>query len=141
MAGIIVVDTSVAVKWYVPEPRSEHAVRLLNRGDDLTAPDSILIEVASVLWKKVTRTELPPDDAVQILETFRDNSPIRMFPIGALVRPAFDIAIRLRCSPYDALFLALAIAESAEFVTDDERFVTILRGTGLESFVRSLRQL
>jgi predicted nucleic acid-binding protein len=36
-----VIDASVAVKWFVPEIHSGHALRLLRKGFDLQAPELI----------------------------------------------------------------------------------------------------
>jgi len=54
----LVVDASVAVKWFLPEPDAEPAVALLRAGHRLIAPDLLWIEVASVLWKVVRRGSL-----------------------------------------------------------------------------------
>jgi predicted nucleic acid-binding protein len=35
----VVVDASVTIKWFVPEPLSDEADRLLGGGDALFAPD------------------------------------------------------------------------------------------------------
>ena len=42
----LVVDASVAVKWYVPEIHSEAAAKLLSGPYELIAPDLILPEAA-----------------------------------------------------------------------------------------------
>lgn len=51
-----VIDASVAVKWYIPEPLSDAADKYLQLYKDkqakLLAPDLLLVEVGSVLWKK-----------------------------------------------------------------------------------------
>ena len=51
-----IVDASVAIKWVVDEPGTEHA--LLLRRDSLAAPDLLVPECANILWKKVRRKEL-----------------------------------------------------------------------------------
>ena len=56
-----VVDASVAVKWFLPEPYQDKAKKLLrdfvNQDVQLLAPDLIVLEVGSALWKRsmVTR--------------------------------------------------------------------------------------
>ena len=49
---ILVIDASVAAKWFVDEPRRDQARDVLGRGMDLIAPDLILVEVANALRNK-----------------------------------------------------------------------------------------
>ncbi len=138
MAGKLVVDTSVAVKWYVPEPGAAAAARLLGLGDELLAPDFLLAEFANVLWKKVARKELESSEAATILDAFLHTPPIELSPTLPILRPALELATAIRCSVYDALFLALAVAESGKFVTDDDKLVRLVQATPLDPYVISL---
>jgi predicted nucleic acid-binding protein len=45
--GFLVVDASVAVKWYVPELDSQRAHLILAGGHRLIAPDLLLAEVGN----------------------------------------------------------------------------------------------
>lgn len=45
----LMVDASVALKWFVAETGGDHALRLLQSGNDLLAPEYILIELANAL--------------------------------------------------------------------------------------------
>jgi len=51
-----VLDASVALKWFLPEPLSSSAERLLNgflkSKLNLHAPDLLLLETANALWKR-----------------------------------------------------------------------------------------
>ena len=47
----LVVDASIAVKWYVPEANSTQAAAILESGAELLAPDLLVAEVGKVLWK------------------------------------------------------------------------------------------
>ena len=51
-------DASIAVKWFVAEPLSEEARRLLAHRIHLHAPDILLAEFANTIWKKVHRREI-----------------------------------------------------------------------------------
>jgi predicted nucleic acid-binding protein len=54
---LIVVDASVAVKWFIHEPDRPAARRLLVPQSRLIAPDLIVAEVASAMWKRVVAGE------------------------------------------------------------------------------------
>ena len=53
MPANVVVDSSVAIKWFLPEPNADAALRLLDgyrRGDlSFLAPDLIHAEVGNIL--------------------------------------------------------------------------------------------
>jgi predicted nucleic acid-binding protein len=130
----LVVDTSVGVKWVVPESDSDAAERLRGPGFVLHAPAFFLIEAASVLWKKHRRGELSPTDANDCL-TILERSPITWHPDAGVIRAAFDIALRSNRSVYDSLYLALAIQLQACVVTADEKLRNGLRGTVWEQLI------
>lgn len=50
---VYVVDSSVPIKWYVPEVHQAEALRLRASGAALHTPDFIDVETAAVLWKKL----------------------------------------------------------------------------------------
>ncbi|HVG07663.1 MAG TPA: type II toxin-antitoxin system VapC family toxin, partial [Thermoanaerobaculia bacterium] len=63
----IVVDASVAIKWFLPEQHSLQALRLLEGGRELVAPDLIWAEIGNVLWKRWRQGELADENARTIL--------------------------------------------------------------------------
>ena len=69
-----VVDASVAAKWLVREADSDKAEALLiqwKQGDfDLLAPEIVLAEIGSMIWKKSLRGLMPPDAALEVYEKF-----------------------------------------------------------------------
>lgn len=134
----LVVDASVAVQWYVPEPTSEAAARILASGSQLIAPALLAAEFGNALWKKVQRGVLGPEEAVEIARAFVSTEPVSLVSTADLLIGALDIALRYERAVYDALYLALAVSESATFVTADVRLVNTLRHTPLEPVVRAL---
>jgi len=107
----VVVDASVAVKWFLPEAGANPAVAMLRAGHRLIAPDLLWIEVASVLWKVARRGALTADEAE------------RMASDGTV---------------YDSLYVALAAREDAVMVTADERLVNALANTSWADAVQRL---
>lgn len=133
----LVVDASVAVKFVVREHDTDKARELLVSPDPLIAPDWLLVEVASTLWKKVKRSEVLAVHASRHL----GDMP-RFFqglvPAQQLVTEAFEWSIRLRHPVYDCLYLALALQQDCMLVTADIGFVTSMKAGGLGERVRAL---
>jgi len=140
---IFIVDASVAVKWYIPEPQSELAVELLDRaakGDcRLWAPELIFAEIGNVLWKKCMRGEIDEEDARKILGAIAQKFPASVAEIRPLLPAAFEIACFYRRTLYDSVYIALTVAKNGVFLTADERLVNALMPTSLDPFVRLLQ--
>lgn len=136
--GRVVVDASVAVKWYLPEPGSGAAAELLAAPIVRLAPDLLATDVGNVLWTRVQRRELRPLDALSIAEAFVSTRPVDLRASSVLLQGAIEIAVSLRCPVYDALYLGLAVAENCRVVTADDRLIRLARGSALEPFVQRL---
>jgi len=128
----IVLDASVAAKWLLTETDSDKAQALFRAWTsnhiELLAPQILQAEVASTLWKRVMRNLMPSAEAMKLQREF-NLLPIPLHPITELVESALDLALRFRHSPYDGLYLALALETGAELVTADER-LSKLAGPG-----------
>ena len=122
-----VVDASIAVKWYVPEIHSTEAERLLDRANELHAPDLIVPEVGSIIWKKFRRGELTERQGRMIVAAFLDV-PVLKYPTTSLLKPAFEGAVRTALTVYDWTYLALALSLDCQMVTADQKFYKTLRG-------------
>lgn len=122
--GLFVVDASVAVKWFFQEDHTESARRLLGKDNQLHAPDFLLLELDNVLCKKIRLEELIGKDAQEIRLAIR-AFPIIKHPFGLLMDPAFELAHKTQSSPYDCLYLVLAMLLNGELVTADRRFYNI----------------
>ena len=131
----LVIDASVAAKWFFPEEHSAAAMRLLSPRNTLLAPDLIWAEVANIAWKRHRRKEITLDEARAIVADLV-RMPLEIVRSSDLLPAAFDLAAATGRTVYDSLYLALAIARRAKFVTADERLVNALAGTGLEKRVR-----
>ncbi len=116
----LVVDASVALKWVLPEEGADRARRLPG-SEPLAAPELLLIECANVLTMRVRRKLLTPDEALQALSIIT-SAPVRRVPSAGHVEAAQRIAIELGQTVYDSLYLAVALAERATFVTADTSF-------------------
>jgi predicted nucleic acid-binding protein len=130
----LVVDASVAIKWFVPEIHSDAAARLLDPGVLLSAPDLIGPEFANTLWKKVRRQELTADDAAEILKACSALGVV-IHPSGQFLPAALELAIALDRTVYDSLYLALAVAQDAALVTADAKFHAAVARSALAAHI------
>jgi predicted nucleic acid-binding protein len=124
--GPYVIDTSVVLKWYIPEGLRAEAMLYLGPGIDRHAPDYLLAEAGGALLKRVRGVDdpsrhLPPADARVVLAGV-EGAPVqyhRSPPLNAL---AFVLAAEVGSSHYDGLFLALAVRLDGRVVTADRPF-------------------
>ena len=114
----------------MPESDSDQAEKLLRAflsgAISLYAPDLLLVEAASALWRRaVVRGELPSADAKSI---YRDllTLPLNLQPSDRLAAAAFSLAVNHRHSAYDAFYCALAAEMDCELVTADRSLVVKL---------------
>jgi predicted nucleic acid-binding protein len=117
----LIVDASVALKWFVNEHGSAQALEL-RASHNLYAPDLLLIECRNAILNKVRRRIISSDDARQVESGF-DLSGITIFPSAAFLSDAFQIALEVSAPIYDCIYLASAISSDRILVTADERFL------------------
>lgn len=130
----LVVDSSVAIKWFVPEIHADAALRLLTGGHTLLVPDLLYVEAANILWKRVRRSEMTEEEATVILQSL-GGMPLEVHASWPLVMPALEIACRTTRTAYDSLYLALAVREQATMVTADRKLDEALQGSILAPYL------
>ncbi|MBV9585989.1 MAG: type II toxin-antitoxin system VapC family toxin [Alphaproteobacteria bacterium] len=131
----IVIDASVAVKWVLPEPRTEAALAL--RNEQLIAPALWLAEAANALWRHVRLGELTGEQALALMAEL-EKAPVASFPIEPHITPALEIAARAGHPVYDCVYLALALHRDTHVMTDDRRFAAAAARLGVGDRVRLL---
>ena len=131
----VVIDASVAAKWFLPpasEPLSSQALTLLDsyrRGQlRFVVPDLFWSELASVFWKAVRQGRWDQSNAETALQLAR-NRHFPTIPAIDLLDHAFRIALAFDRSPYDAVYIAVAIAAGSELLTADERLANAVAAT------------
>lgn len=134
-----VLDSSVAVKWYLSEIDSAKALQLrtdfISTVHELLAPDILPIECAHAL----TRAERPGIIAVgdadaHLVQLLRVGVPRHSYL--PLLRRAVAISSAARVGAYDCLYVALAERENCELVTADDK---LMKNLGLHfPFIRAL---
>ena len=131
----LVIDASVAIKWFIPEQGSDKAIRLLDSKRPLIAPDLIRPEIANILWKLKSRRLLKADLLQQMLADFL-AMPLDIYDSQPFIQAAFDLAVETGRTVYDSLYLALAIGTNGTLVTADKRLTNALTNTEYKSFIR-----
>lgn len=122
----LVVDSSVVIKWFVVEPHSTEAHRLLNDYQvgtlNLLAPDLLGAEIGNIVWKKQRFQGLSPADGQLIIDAFRMLT-FQYTPTAVLLDDAYRLAVAHQRTVYDALYVALAARKKCRLVTADQRLV------------------
>ena len=136
----LVIDASVAIKWFVTEILHVEARRLLDGDNRLHAPDILIAELANAAWKKARRKEIDTRQARGIALAHRDGVPALHSSLD-LVDRAVQTAFQLDHPIYDCFYLACAEAVDGVLVTADRRFCQVVRGTAFADRVRSLEAM
>ena len=123
----LVVDSSVASKWVLPEEGSERAIALRDLSDDLIAPTLLYAEIGNALWKRVLWNELSGADASSALAA-AVAAMSRLCPLEELAGRALALAGELRHPIYDCFYLALAEREQCPCITADKRLLKTAAG-------------
>lgn len=137
----LVVDASVAVKWFLPEVGSERAQALLDSdGFRLVAPELLLAEVGNVFWKRCRRGELTAEQVLECIGILT-SAPLAWCPVRPLARHAVRVAVDTGRTVYDSIYLCTALLHRTVVVTADERFRNGLRHSPFEQTVILLDDL
>lgn len=126
----LVVDSSVVIKWFVPEPYSTEARHILKTYQAgtlmLLAPDLLYAEVGNIVWKKQRMQDITIDEAQTIIEEFQ-NLIFEKTSTADLLEEAYHIAAVQQRTVYDALYIALSVREQCQCVTADEKLVNAVK--------------
>ena len=126
---MLVVDASIAVKWFVRETGHEQASTVARAAERLAAPDRLLLEVANVLRRKTKQNEISSRQARLAVEQL-SHYVETIIPSAVLLRDAFALAEQLDHSVYDCAYLACARHLDAPLLTADQHFAGKARQAG-----------
>ena len=141
MSDELIIDASVAIKWLVDEPLSDEATQLLRLYVSFWAPDFLIAEVTNIAWKKARRGEIKPEQATRIPRHFLDDDTVRLLPATELCIQALDIALAIKHSIYDCIYLACAERIGGILVTVDDGLCRVVAGTPFAARVRHLTDM
>lgn len=132
----LVLDASVTLKWVLQEAGSQAAAGLIS--NTLLAPEFLRLECANVLAQYERSGKLTAAEVTAGLATI-DKAGIVHTADRVLIGAARRLAVELRRSVYDSLYLALALDESAVLVTADGRFAAAVEA--VPAYANRLRRL
>jgi predicted nucleic acid-binding protein len=128
---IYVLDSSVAVKWAIPEIGAEKALALRNdvrnKIHEIIAPDVFASEVAHALTKAERMKAILIGDAKKHLLAILTAGP-DLYSYLPLLTRAVDISSATRIAVTDCIFVALAEREDCVLVTADDKLAKNLPG-------------
>ncbi|HEX8663715.1 MAG TPA: type II toxin-antitoxin system VapC family toxin [Beijerinckiaceae bacterium] len=136
---MIVIDASVAVKWFVPEANHEAALAVLGSGEPLIAPDLVIPETMHALRKKLRAGDVIEGQFLRAgadLSTYFDE----LVPSASVTEEAMRLSIRLDHGFYDCVYLALSLTSGASLVTADEAFHAKVVSAGLGTAIQGLSE-
>jgi predicted nucleic acid-binding protein len=125
-----VLDSSVALKWVLPEADSAKAIRLRdeygNGVHELLAPDLFPSEIANGLASAERQQRIRTGESAIFLNDVLSAASALHLSSPLLIR-AMEMAITTKRAVYDCIYLALAESEGCELVTADDQFARGLR--------------
>ena len=124
---MIVVDASLATKWFVAEADSDRAVAFLrDRESALCGPDILATEVCQALVAAANSRRMTGSAVHTAIDVWLDKLESCDLPLHATglprTRRGADLAIDLGHPLADCIYLALAIDLDCDLVTCDAKF-------------------
>lgn len=141
----LVLDTSVAIKFYLPEDSRDEALSLLAAVGEtvsgLLAPGTIGPEFFNALWQQHRRGTLSLEEVRRFWGEFVSDDPAALYAPEDLMPRAVELALETGVIVYDALFLALAEETNTVMVTADDKLLGTLKGTPYSRLAHDLANL
>ena len=132
---VVVADSNVLVKWYIPEKYSEEAI--IMRNDfiydriKVIAPIYALLEYANTLRKYAIRGLIRKEDAYEALNLLIDTGVEYVDITPSYVYEALRYSIENNVTVYDAYYIVLAKKNNAYMYTADEKLLSKVKGEEL----------
>src|SRR5687767_14833367 len=101
----LVTDASIAVRWLLDLEGADRADAILQSGEHLIAPDLVIPEITSALWKSAVFAQTPADIAATAIGRAAEFFDEIVSSI-VLKDRALQVAIELRHSAYDCFYIA-----------------------------------
>ena len=130
----LVVDVSIAAKWFLRDEHSRAADALLDRilAEGAYVPALFRWEMESVLLGAERANRIDADDVDAALESLRDL-PIALEPAGERFFSGNEVRLARHydLTPYDAAYLCLATSRNIPLATTDVALAYAARDLGV----------
>ena len=117
-----VLDTNVAIAWYIEESFSKSAVnwqeRMFSGEVQFVVPSLHRLEFGNVLRTLVKRTGITPQEACEIY-SLHSHTPL--LNIDPSPESLLDTALEYNATVYDASFIQLVLEEQIPLLTAERR--------------------
>ncbi|RLG49604.1 MAG: PIN domain-containing protein, partial [Thermoproteota archaeon] len=123
-------DTGIISALFFKEEISERVEKIVETYEDLITVDLAIPELTNVAWKRVQFFK-ESKETIEVNLRKGIEFIVRACDVISsceICEKAFEIAIRMKITVYDALFLAAAEKEGADFITSDSKLVEKLKG-------------
>jgi predicted nucleic acid-binding protein len=124
----VVIDASVAVKWFTEEAGTPAALELRDShiagGINLVAPDLLFYEVFNALrYKEGAEEEILKGQVWDMVDLQMDI----VAPSQHLMEKTVDNSLKFGLSIYDSVYFSLAELSGSELITADEKFYNVVK--------------
>lgn len=135
----LVIDASVAVKWFVSEEASDKADEVSASDYTLLAPRLIMTEVANALARKAIQKLITPLEAAEYVRAL-PQFLAGLLDVDDLIEPALQNACNHNHPIYDFIYLEAARRRDTKMLTADRKLIAKVKGTNLAKLVISLSE-
>lgn len=133
---MIVIDASLAAKWFLSDEASVQAERVLDlvERDGAIVPSLFRSEIQNMFLTAVRAARIGSDDAEAAFEDL-NALPIRVEELGGrlLVGATARLAAAYGLTAYDAEYLAVALDHQADIYTGDAALWRAAKDAGLQA--------
>ncbi len=134
----IVVDSSVMVKWFIPETYSEEALKLLedhlHSYTEIVIPSFAFLEFCNAMRKYFIRGIVSKQRAAEAYSLLNEIELHSISITRDMVKKALEYALETHVTLYDAYYIVLAKNLKTVFYTADEKLLSRL--SSFEPLVR-----
>ena len=122
----IIIDSSVAIKWYLPDESDDRALKIKSDFADgtilLVVPLLFFYEISNILRTTTKSLRITREDSIKAYQDLMELHFI-IYSSKELFTAAFKQALVLDLTAYDANYIVLAEYLQIPFYTADEKLV------------------
>lgn len=132
---MIVVDASIAVKWFLHEADSDKALKLIENHQDFIAPDLIQIEVAAAFTKAARIGTIEPAYALDLCRAWYQalaEGAVKCLSVEGDFLEATRLSVEYTHPLQDCLYIVLAKRLAIPLVSADKKLITKAKECGVD---------